>query len=92
MREATKGHPARWLSVPSNVNSVQVCLRSGLLPTNGCREATLGPDGEFVEHVGFEFFKDGTEPHEFCTLHGGRGFFERFGIRKAACAIFGCGP
>ena len=90
MREATKGHPARWLSVPSSVNSVQVCLRSGLLPTNGCRETTPGPDGEFVEHVGFEFFRAGTEPHEFCTLHGGRGFFERFGIRKAACAILGC--
>lgn len=90
MREATKGHPARWLSVPPNVNSVQVCLRSGLRPTDGCREATLRLNGEYADSVGFEFFKDGNEPHEFCTLHGGRGFLERFGIRKAACAIFGC--
>lgn len=90
MRDATRSHPARWLSVPSGVNSVQVCLRSGLLPTAGCHTATMTADGEFEEHVGFEFFRDGSEPREFCTLHGGRGFFERFGIRKAACAIFGC--
>lgn len=90
MRDATKSHPARWLTVPSDVVSVQVCLRSGLRPTAGCELAALTPDGEFVDNVGREYFKDGTEPHEFCTLHGGRGFFERFGIRKAACAIFGC--
>ena len=90
MREATKGHPAKWIPTPRNIVSVQVCVRSGLLPTGGCQEGSLGEDGEFRSHVGTELFRAGTEPEAYCELHGGRGFFERFGIRKAACAIFGC--
>ena len=90
MREATKGHPNSWIPTPRNIVRAEVCVRSGLLPGNGCREGSLGDDGEFRSHVGTELFRAGTEPEEFCPLHGGRGFFERFGIRKAACAIFGC--
>lgn len=90
MREATKSHPHRWVSPPDSVVSVEVCLRSGLRPTAGCHMATLTPEGELVTNVGLEYFHDGSEPHEWCPIHGGRGFFERFGIRRAACAIFGC--
>jgi penicillin-binding protein 1A len=90
MREATKGHPAKWIPTPRNIVSVQVCVRSGLLPTGGCQEGSVGADGEFRSTVGTELFRAGTEPEEYCQLHGGRGFFERFSIRKAACVIFGC--
>jgi 1A family penicillin-binding protein len=80
MRESTKGQPATWIETPNNIVTAQVCLRSGLRPTNGCKEGS----------VGTEYFRAGTEPEDWCPLHGGRGFFERFGIKKAACAIFGC--
>ena len=90
MRESTKGEPARWIERPGNIVTAQVCLRSGLRPTNGCKHGSLGEDGEFRSDVGTEYFRAGSEPEEWCPLHGGRGFFERFGIRKAACAIFGC--
>jgi len=90
MREATKGQPAGWIKTPNNIVTAQVCMRSGLRPTNGCREGSVDADGEFRSAVGTEFFRAGTEPQDWCPLHGGRGFFERFGITKAACAIFGC--
>jgi 1A family penicillin-binding protein len=90
MREATKGHPNTWVTRPANIVSAQVCVRSGLRPTGGCQLATVTPEGEIVEHVATDYFRAGTEPEEYCPLHGGRGFLERFGIRKAACAVFGC--
>lgn len=90
MRDATSGQPARWLTQPDDVVSARVCLRSGLRPTAGCHQTVITQDGQFVQQVGDELFRAGTEPQDWCPLHGGRGLFERFGIRKAACAIFGC--
>ena len=90
MREATKGQPARWVETPNNIVTAQVCMRSGLRPTRGCQQGSLDADGEFRSHVGTEYFRAGTEPEDWCPFHGGRGFFERFGFKKAACAIFGC--
>lgn len=90
MREATKGQAADWIETPNTVVTAQVCLRSGLRPTDGCREGSVGADGELHSAVGMEYFRVGTGPEDWCPLHGGRGFFERFGIKKAACAIFGC--
>lgn len=79
MRDATRDHPARWMEAPADIITTEVCLRSGLRPTGGCEE------------VGFEYFRAGTEPGDFCALHGGRSFFERLDLRRLKCAIFGCG-
>lgn len=79
MRDATRSHPARWLEPPADVVTASVCVRSGLRPGAGCRE-----------HTAVEYFRAGTEPDRWCPLHGGPGFFDRVGIRRAACAIFGC--
>lgn len=79
MREATSGAPGTWVRQPDTVGQAEVCLRSGLKPTSGCME------------VGFEYFHQGTEPEQWCEMHGGRSFFDRFNIRKAACRLFGAG-
>jgi penicillin-binding protein 1A len=79
MRDATSGAPDAWLPQPDSVVRAEVCLRSGLNPTSGCTE------------VGFEYFHRGTEPEQWCEMHGGRSFFERLNLRKAACRFFGAG-
>ena len=79
MRDATASAPPAWLQQPDSVVRVEVCLRSGLKPTLGCTE------------VGFEYFHQGTEPEDWCEMHGGPSFFERFNVRKAACRFFGAG-
>lgn len=79
MREATSGAPGTWVQQPETVGQAEVCLRSGLKPTSGCTE------------VGLEYFHLGDEPEEWCEMHGGPSFFDRFNVRKAACRFFGAG-
>jgi len=79
MREATSGAPGTWVQQPETVGQAEVCLRSGLKPTSGCTE------------VGLEYFHLGDEPGEWCEMHGGPSFFDRFNVRKAACRFFGAG-
>jgi membrane carboxypeptidase/penicillin-binding protein len=80
MKAATAGTPGTWLKTPADVTSVEVCMRSGLRPTAGC-------SGESA--VGYEYYRRGTEPADFCELHGGRSFFEKLG--SLACRLFGKG-
>lgn len=78
MRDATRGHASTWLERPGDVVARQVCLRSGLLPTNGCELVTLNEDGEpITSGVGWEYFKDGTAPEDYCPLHGHRSWLQR---------------
>lgn len=79
MREATTGAPGTWVEQPDTVGQAEVCLRSGLKPMSGCAE------------VGLEYFHLGDEPEEWCEMHGGPSFFDRFNVRKAACRFFGAG-
>ncbi|MEO6223855.1 MAG: PBP1A family penicillin-binding protein [Vicinamibacterales bacterium] len=81
MRAATSGTKGTWLKTPSGVVRVEVCMRSGLRPTEGC-----SADGGAV---GFEYFHRGTEPDEYCELHDGRSFFDKVG--SFACKLFGKG-
>jgi membrane carboxypeptidase/penicillin-binding protein len=64
MKEAykTKPAPAEW-SPPSNVSQIAIDSETGLLATPSC------PPGQ----VRTEYFLPGTEPHEYCPLHGGNG-------------------
>jgi 1A family penicillin-binding protein len=81
MRAATAGSPGSWLKTPADVTSVEVCMASGLRPTAGC-----AMEGQSVR---YEYFRRGTEPQEWCELHGGRSFFEKLG--SFACKLFGKG-
>jgi penicillin-binding protein 1A len=81
MRAATAGSPGSWLKTPADVTSVEVCMASGLRPTDGC-----AMEGASVR---YEYFRRGTEPQEWCELHGGRSFFEKLG--SFACKFLGKG-
>jgi len=81
MKAATAGSPGTWLKTPADVTSVEVCMASGLRPTAGC--ATEG------QSIRYEYFRRGTEPGEYCELHGGRSFFDKLG--SFACKLFGKG-
>jgi len=81
MRAATSGSPGTWLDTPDDVVSVEVCRRSGLKPTDGCAHDEDG--------VGFDYFRRGTEPQEWCDLHGGRSLFQK--VSSFACKLFGKG-
>jgi penicillin-binding protein 1A len=78
MRDATAGAPATWVQQPNSVVRADVCIRSGLTPTDACPDVTS------------EYFHRGSEPDEACDLHE-ESFFERLGLRKAACRLFGAG-
>jgi penicillin-binding protein 1A len=79
MRDALPGSSGSWVQRPDNVVQVEVCQRSGHLPSEGCTE---------LRH---EYFRRGTEPGDICTLHPGPSFFEKFSVRKVACKLFGTG-
>ena len=64
---------AGWIKRPSGIVSEEICRESGLLPTEGCYRATvIKPDGTDTGQpvVGAEYFRRGTEPSEYCTIHG----------------------
>jgi penicillin-binding protein 1A len=69
MREAYKEKPApgAWAPPPS-VSSVPIDPESGLLATSGCP----------AEQIRVEYFLPGTEPHDYCPIHGGSGVERTF--------------
>ncbi len=93
MRDATRSHDSGWLRPPDDIVTTQVCLRSGLRPTGGCHLVTVedfgGAEEKLSTGVGWEFFRAGTEPEDYCPLHGGRSWIERLDFRRLKCAIIG---
>ncbi len=74
MAAATKGDEADWLEQPDTVNGVTICRLSGRLATDACRGAH---DEGGASMVYTEYFAHGTEPLDFCPLHG-RSLFRFF--------------
>ena len=77
MKAATSGDEPEWFRAPATVTSAHVCRLTGKLPVEGCRNAiaTLD-DGTLTVRstVYTEYFVRGTEPIDFCPLHGSGGF------------------
>ena len=72
MRDATAGARSRWIDTPSDIVVVEVCQESGLLPTAACRRVRrVSSTGEEIagSAVAAEYFRRGTEPHEYCPIH-----------------------
>ncbi|MFW6139676.1 MAG: penicillin-binding protein 1A, partial [Spirochaetota bacterium] len=55
MKEALKDQPETWISRPKGVYSVNVCEKSGLLPTSDC------------DYTITEYFLEGTVPTRYCS-------------------------
>jgi len=58
MSAVTRGDAPRWLDPPPGVVAADVCLVSGKLATSGCSTHRE------------RYFAEGTEPIEYCDVHG----------------------
>jgi penicillin-binding protein 1A len=75
MKEATANDEAEYFRAPANIVGIDICRMSGKLATDGCHDAvTEADDGSLVRKsmVYTEYFVRGTEPIDFCPLHGPR--------------------
>jgi 1A family penicillin-binding protein len=90
MMSATKGDPPDWFSPPRGITSATVCRLSGRLATRACGDVeTVDSRGNVSRRsqVITEHFVSGTEPIEYCDLHGRFGH----GVLSALAAVFGGG-
>ena len=81
MKAATNNKNAGWIKQPEGIVAVEICRLTGALPTEGCRRvAVTAPDGSSTEknYVGAEYFRRGTEPQDYCTVHESMSIGERF--------------
>jgi penicillin-binding protein 2D len=73
MKTASSGQKAEWFKAPPTVTSATICRLSGKLATESCRYVnTVDRDGYLTtSSAAFtEYFIRGTEPYEYCDLHG----------------------
>jgi penicillin-binding protein 1A len=72
MQQATT-KDAGWIRRPGGIASAEICRETGLLPSDACyRTHVVKADGTATDElvVGTEFFRRGTEPTGYCTIHG----------------------
>ena len=80
MRKATAKDPSEWYAPPKGVVSASVCRLSGKRPTEACYGSTyINDDGTYsnTNSVYTEYFVKGTEPEEYCPIHGSTSIFGR---------------
>ena len=63
MTEVHKGLSNKKFTRPSSLVTRDVCRKSGLLATEGCKKDLRG-DCSYTE-----YFVDGTQPRKYCTTH-----------------------
>jgi penicillin-binding protein 1A len=76
MMTATRNDDSDWFSPPASVTSATICRLSGKLATDGCRAVpTTEDDGSLsIKSMVFtEYFVRGSEPTDYCPLHGTAG-------------------
>jgi penicillin-binding protein 1A len=77
MAGATSDDDPTWFRAPSNVVGVSVCRLSGKRALPGCETAEVADrDGNLTikSQVYTEYFKAGTEPIDYCPIHGSHSF------------------
>ena len=68
MTEATRGDKPEWLRVPAGIVAAEICPVSGRLATTSCEDHRR------------QYFIDGTQPVDYCSVHS-PGLFKRiFGL------------
>jgi penicillin-binding protein 1A len=90
MMSATKGDPADGFATPSGITTATVCRLSGKLATKACLDVeSVDRNGNASRRsqVYTEHFVAGSEPIEYCNLHGRFGH----GVLGALAAVFGVG-
>ncbi|MBP9773538.1 MAG: penicillin-binding protein 1C [Candidatus Peribacteraceae bacterium] len=71
MLEATRYLPRTWLTKPANIIDRDICMLSGLLPTDDCKQ-------RMTEH-----FIAGTEPTKFDTIYQRIAIDKRNGLKAS---------
>jgi penicillin-binding protein 1A len=72
MKAATAGDKAEWLARPEGLVAQTVCRLSGKLAGEGCHSVEVTNDlGEVeIKSMAYtEYFRRGTAPTDYCTLH-----------------------
>jgi hypothetical protein len=73
MKTATRGDNSEWFKAPRTVTSATICRLSGKRATDACHYVnTIDRDGNLTtgSQAYTEHFVRGTEPYEYCDLHG----------------------
>jgi penicillin-binding protein 1A len=76
MMSATRNDDSDWFNPPSSITSATICRLSGKLANDGCRAVpTTDDDGSLsIKSMAYtEYFVRGTEPTDYCPLHGNNG-------------------
>ena len=60
MKKAHEDLDYKELSRPDGISNATICMTSGKLPTDGCKQANTSYN---------ELFIDGTQPTSYCTVH-----------------------
>jgi penicillin-binding protein 1A len=80
MKKATANDPSEWYEAPRGVVTASVCRLSGKRPTEACYgSAYINDDGTYsnTNSVYTEYFVKGTEPTEYCPIHGRTSVWDR---------------
>ena len=64
MKKATEGNKPDWFEIPSDVERISVCRKSGMRAADGCKLA-VSEDGR--QNVYDDYYLMGTGPYERCT-------------------------
>src|SRR5688500_15057545 len=64
MKKATEGSARDWFDMPSDVERIAVCRKSGMRAVSGCR-TFVSEDGH--RNVSEDYYLMGTGPYESCT-------------------------
>jgi penicillin-binding protein 1A len=73
MMVATRNDEPDWFTPPANIGTATICRISGQLATDGCRAAeTVDDQGNLtIKSMAYtEYFVRGTEPTDYCPIHG----------------------
>jgi len=77
-REIHKGLPRKSFTRPtSGIIDVTVCAKSGLLRTSACNEGSVTLP-----------FLEGTQPTQYCDIHGGSAYVSRMPISTTQLGVF----
>jgi 1A family penicillin-binding protein len=80
MKKATAKDPSEWYAPPPGIVSANVCRLSGKRPSEACYGAPyIDDEGEYknTNSVYTEYFVKGTQPDEYCDIHGSTSLFGR---------------
>jgi penicillin-binding protein 1A len=91
MKTATRNDKADWFRSPGGLTSATICRLSGKLAGESCGDVEVidsKGNRSRKSQIYTEYFVTGTEPTEYCDLHG------RFhgGVLGAIASVFGGGP